>query len=91
MQEIDMSLDGDILTIRLDLSQKVGQSKTGKSQIIYSSRGPQRVCGKDGEHGQVRVSMNVFSIIPKANRGSAQGGEEDFGGGDENLLDYLGR
>jgi hypothetical protein len=91
MQEIEMSLDGDILTIRVDLSQKMGQSKTGTSNMIYSSRGPQRVCGKDGDHGRVRVSMNVFEIIPKANRGNSEGGEEESFDTGGDVLDYLTR
>ena len=33
MKNIDMKVDGDILTIKVDLSQRFGQSSSGKSII----------------------------------------------------------
>jgi len=39
MKNVELSLDGDILTIRVDLSQTFGPSSSGKTTIIASTEG----------------------------------------------------
>ena len=39
MKNCDMMLDGDILTITVDISKEFGKSASGKSVIISSTEG----------------------------------------------------
>jgi len=39
MKNVELSLDGTILTIRVDLSQIFGPSSSGKTTIIASTEG----------------------------------------------------
>jgi hypothetical protein len=39
MKNVEMSLDGNILTIKVDVSKEFGLSSTGKTIIIASSEG----------------------------------------------------
>jgi hypothetical protein len=39
MKNVELSLDGNILTIRVDLSQTFGPSSSGKTTIIASTEG----------------------------------------------------
>jgi len=41
MENINMSKDGDILTIKIDMSKKFGRSKSGKTVIIATTSGNQ--------------------------------------------------
>jgi hypothetical protein len=43
MKNLDFKIEGNVLTIKVDLSKTFGASKTGKSIIIASSEGNQPV------------------------------------------------
>jgi hypothetical protein len=56
MKNIEMKLDGDILTIKVDLSKEFGLSSSGKSVIIASTEGNQSVEGKE----EVKIGLNIY-------------------------------
>ncbi|KCZ70584.1 hypothetical protein ANME2D_02605 [Candidatus Methanoperedens nitroreducens] len=56
MKNVEMSVDGNILTIRVDLTKEFGPSSSGKTIIIASSEGNQSVPGKEA----VKVGLNVY-------------------------------
>jgi hypothetical protein len=56
MKNIEMKVEGEILTIRVDLAKDLGSSRTGKSHIIASTEGNQPVEGKLG----VFVGVNCY-------------------------------
>lgn len=56
MRNVKMQVDGDTLTIRVDLSQTQGPSKSGKTIIIASTGGNKPVEGYPG----VMVGLNVY-------------------------------
>ena len=51
MTNIDMKVEGVILTIRIDLSKNYGPSKTGKSITIASSEGNASIPERDEKIG----------------------------------------
>ena len=51
-----MSIEGNILTIKVDLSKDFGPSASGKTIIIASSEGNQPVPGKEA----VKIGLNVY-------------------------------
>ena len=57
MKNIEMKVDGDILTIKVDLSQRFGQSSSGKSIIIASTEGNQSVPGKE----EIKIGLNIYT------------------------------
>lgn len=61
MKNIDMQVDGKILTIKIDLSKTFGSSKSGKSVLIASTEGNQSVPGPAGEDGEdIKLGLNVY-------------------------------
>ena len=60
MKNVKMSVEGDILTITVDLSQDFGPSSSGKTIIIGSTLGNKQVSRK---HPDVRVGVNVYKKI----------------------------
>jgi hypothetical protein len=52
---MQMSVDGNILTIKVDLSKEFGISKSGKSISIASSRGAVTVPGRTE-----KVNLNIY-------------------------------
>ena len=55
MKNIDMKVEGDILTIKVDLSKNYGPSKTGKSITIASSEGNASIPERDE-----KIGINVY-------------------------------
>lgn len=51
---IEASLDGSILTMVIDLSKRVGVSKSGKSDTIASTYGNKTIVGK------TRMGLNLY-------------------------------
>ena len=51
MQNINMSVKGSTLTITVDLSKRLGKSKSGKTTLIASSEGNVPVPGTDAVIG----------------------------------------
>ncbi len=56
MKNIEMAVDGDILTIKVDLSKEFGLSSSGKTIIIASTEGNQSVPGNEG----IKIGLNVY-------------------------------
>ncbi len=56
MKNVDMKLEGNILTIKVDLTKEFGPSSSGKTIIIASTEGNQPVEGKE----DVKVGLNVY-------------------------------
>lgn len=55
MKNVDMKVEGDLLTITIDLSKDFGPSKSGKTIIVASTEGNKSVPGK--EH---KIGLNVY-------------------------------
>ena len=56
MKNCEMSLTGNILTIKVDLSKNFGPSSSGKTTIIASSEGNANCPGNE----QIKIGLNVF-------------------------------
>jgi len=56
MKNVEMKLEGNILTIKVDLTKEFGPSSSGKTIIIASSEGNVAVDG----HEEVKVGLNVY-------------------------------
>ena len=55
MKNVEMHVEGNILTIRIDLSKEYGPSSSGKTIIIASTEGNVSV----PEH-QEKIGLNVY-------------------------------
>jgi hypothetical protein len=55
-KNVEMNVEGNILTITVDLSKDFGPSASGKSIAIASSSGNVSVPGHDG----VKIGINVY-------------------------------
>jgi hypothetical protein len=55
MKNVEMSIEGSVLTIRVDLSKEFGPSSTGKTIIIASTEGNVTVPNR-----QEKVGLNVY-------------------------------
>jgi len=56
LKNVEMSVTGNILTIRVDLTKDFGPSSSGKTIIIASTEGNAPVPGNDA----VKVGLNVY-------------------------------
>ncbi len=56
MKNVEMSIEGNILTIKVDLTKDFGLSSSGKTIIIASSEGNQSVQGMEA----VKIGLNVY-------------------------------
>ena len=56
MKNVEMTVQGSILTIRVDLSQEFGPSSSGKTIIIASTEGNAAIPGRE----EVKVGLNVY-------------------------------
>lgn len=56
MKNVEMKIDGNILTITVDLSQEFGPSSSGKTIIIASTEGNISVPGAEDK----KVGLNVY-------------------------------
>jgi len=57
MKNVDMKVEGDKLTITVDLTKNQGISKSGKSTILATTEGNATVHTRGGE---VKVGLNVY-------------------------------
>ena len=57
MVNIEMKIEDNILTIKVDLSKTAGPSASGKSIIVASSKGNQPL---PEPYSDVKVGLNVF-------------------------------
>ena len=56
MKNVDIKIEGDILTVKVDLSKDFGPSSSGKTIIIASSEGNQSL----PEHEDIKIGLNVY-------------------------------
>ncbi|HED00948.1 MAG TPA: hypothetical protein ENN18_11320 [Proteobacteria bacterium] len=56
MKNVEMKVDGNILTITVDLSMEFGPSSSGKNIIIASTEGNVSVPGAEDK----KVGLNVY-------------------------------
>ena len=59
MENIKAEIKGHILTLTVDLSKRSGASKSGKSQIIATTGGNQKIEGADG----AVYGLNVYKKL----------------------------
>lgn len=57
MKNIEMSTEGNVLTIKVDLAQRFGKSSSGKSTIVASTEGNQSVPG----HEEIKIGLNLYT------------------------------
>ncbi len=62
MKNCEMKIEGDILTITVDLSEESGKSSSGKSIIIGTTEGNMSVPGKE----EVKAGVNVYKKLETA-------------------------
>jgi hypothetical protein len=56
MKNCEMKLEGNILTIKVDISQEFGKSSSGKSIIIASTEGNVSIPEKE----EVKIGLNIY-------------------------------
>ena len=56
MKNVEMNVDGNILTIKVDLSKEFGPSSSGKTIIIASTEGNVAIDGYEG----TKIGLNVY-------------------------------
>jgi hypothetical protein len=56
MKNIEMKLEGNVLTIKVDLTKEFGPSSSGKTIIIASTEGNIAVEG----HEEAKIGLNVY-------------------------------
>lgn len=56
MKNVDMTIENNVLTIKVDLSKEFGPSSSGKSMIIATTEG--NVSVPDSE--DVKIGLNVY-------------------------------
>lgn len=55
MKNVEMTVDGTLLTIKVDLSKEFGPSSSGKTIIIASTEGNVTIPGREE-----KVGLNVY-------------------------------
>ena len=56
MKNCDIKLDGNILTITVDISKEFGKSSSGKSVIIASTEGNVSIPEKE----EIKIGLNIY-------------------------------
>ena len=56
MKNVDMKLEGNILTITVDISKDFGESKSGKSITIASTEGNISI----PENEDIKIGLNIY-------------------------------
>ena len=59
MKNVDIKVEGNILTIKVDLTKEFGPSSSGKTIIIASTEGNVAVPGRDE-----KIGLNVYRKKP---------------------------
>ena len=62
MKNVEMKVDGDILTIKVDLTKEFGPSASGKTIIIASTEGNISILDKE----DVKIGLNIYKKKPVA-------------------------
>lgn len=70
MKNVEMSIEGDLLTIAVDLSKEFGPSKSGKTTIVASTEGNKSVPGRTE-----KVGLNIYK---KEDKRAVKGRRKSF-------------
>lgn len=62
MKNVEMTVEGNILTIKVDLDKEFGPSSSGKTIIVASTEGNVTVQDRDE-----KVGLNVYRKKPQGN------------------------
>ena len=57
MQNVKMAVKGQKLTIEIDLSERLGRSKSGKTTVIATTSGNVEI----PEHPDIRIGVNCYT------------------------------
>ncbi len=57
MKNVDMKIDGNVLTITVDLSKSFGPSSSGKTTIIATTEGNVTIPGREEE----KIGLNIYT------------------------------
>jgi len=60
MKNVDLNIDGNILTIKVDLTKDFGASSSGKSQIIATTEGNYALPGREE-----KIGLNIYKKVTK--------------------------
>lgn len=60
MKNVDLNIEGNILTIKVDLTKDFGASSSGKSQIIATTEGNYALPGREE-----KIGLNIYKKITK--------------------------
>lgn len=55
MKNVEMNIEGNILTLKVDLSKEFGESSSGKSIVIGTTEGNYAIPGREE-----KVGLNVY-------------------------------
>lgn len=58
MENMKMEINGNTLTITVDLTKDLGLSKSGKTRIIATSRGNAKIPGSDAT-----IGLNIYKRV----------------------------
>lgn len=58
MENMEMTIEGETLTIKVNLKQDLGLSKSGKTRIIATSRGNAKIPGTDAT-----IGLNIYKRV----------------------------
>lgn len=56
MENVNMSVKGNILTIEIDLTKDLGKSASGKTNVVATTRGNVPVPG----HEEIKIGINAY-------------------------------
>lgn len=56
MKNVEMHVEGNILTIKVDLAKEFGKSASGKSVIVATTEGNQPIPGAEGK----KIGLNIY-------------------------------
>ena len=57
MKNVEKSVEGNVLVMRVDLTKQYGPSRSGKTTIVATTEGNVKV----PEHENIRVGLNVYA------------------------------
>jgi len=56
VKNVELSVEGNILTVKVDLTKEYGPSSSGKTIIVASTEGNADIPGYDG----IKIGLNVY-------------------------------
>lgn len=59
MENVEISVVKNVLTLKVDLSKDLGPSKSGKTHVIASTKGNVPV----PDHADCRIGLNVYKYV----------------------------